>query len=317
MELRHLRYFVSVAEAASVSKAARRVNICQPALSRQIRDLETELGVRLFDRIGRRIQLTAPGEDLLGRSRDLLAQAESLVEHARSVAGRSTGVLRVGATPQTLQSVLAGFLLKFQRARPGVDVRLTEEGGVRLYELVERGEIHLALSGILTGRPLESRRLFPIRVLAVVARTSRWRRRTTIDVTELANEPMLLLTKEFGSRQLFDAACRIAQLQPRVVLESRAPQSLVTLAEAGQGIAVVPSTLRFTSKRVRILPVVQAGRSLGVWGGVAWDPRRSLPRYATSFIEDLATWTARAVPGRRFDRVAPPLPPEPTTVRTA
>ena len=64
MELRHLRYFVSVAEAASVSKAALRVNICQPALSRQIRDLETELGVRLFDRVGRRIQLTAEGEDL-------------------------------------------------------------------------------------------------------------------------------------------------------------------------------------------------------------------------------------------------------------
>src|SRR5262245_59162085 len=132
MELRHLRYFVNVAEAGSVSKAALRVNISQPALSRQIHDLETELGVRLFDRIGRRIELTANGEDLLKRSRDLLAHAGSLVEHARGLEGGLTGVLRVGATPQAIQSVLSGFLPKFRRAHPNVDVRLTEEGGMRL-----------------------------------------------------------------------------------------------------------------------------------------------------------------------------------------
>jgi DNA-binding transcriptional LysR family regulator len=185
-----------------------------------------------------------------------------------------------------------------------------------LYELVERGEIHLALSGILTGRPLESRALFPIRVLAVAARTSRWQRRTTIDVTELASEPVLLLSRDFGSRQLFDAACRIAQLQPHVVLESRAPHSLITLAEAGQAIAVVPSTVRVTSKKVRVMPVLQSGKSLGVWGGVAWDPRRSLPPYARSFIEELARWTARGVPGSRFDKIAPSLAPPPIAVRT-
>ena len=306
MELRHLRYFVSVAEAASVSKAALRVHICQPALSRQIRDLETELGVRLFDRVGRRIQLTADGQDLLRQSRDVLAHAESLVERARSLVSGATGVLRVGATPQTMQSVIAGFLPKFQRSRPGVEVRLTEEGGVRLYELVERGELHLALSGILTGGPLETRPLFPIRVLAVKARGPK--RRTTIEVKELANEPLLLLSKEYGTRQLFDAACRIAHLRPRVVLESREPHSLIALAEAGQGIAVVPSTVRFVSRRIQIVPLIQDGKSLGVWGGLAWDPRRSLPIYAAGFVDDLTAYASRSVPGKRFDKNAPPLP---------
>jgi LysR family cyn operon transcriptional activator len=306
VELRHLRYFVSVAEAASVSKAALRVHICQPALSRQIRDLEAELGVRLFDRVGRRIQLTAEGEELLKESRDVLAHAASLVERARSLVSGGAGVLRFGATPQTMQSVLAGFLPRFKRACPGVEVRLREEGGVHLYELVERGELHLALGGMLTGHQLESRPLFPIRVLAVAA--GRQRRRTTIDVTELANEPLLLLTREFGTRQIFEAACRVAHLQPRVVLESREPHSLITFAEAGQGIAVVPSTIRFASQRVQVMPVVQAGKSLGVWGGLVWDPRRSLPIFATKFIDDLAAYAARSVPGRQFDRIAPPLP---------
>jgi DNA-binding transcriptional LysR family regulator len=78
VELRHLRYFVSVAEVASVSKAALRVHVSQPALSRQIHDLERELGVRLFDRVGRGIRLTAEGEDLLARARDVLTRADSL-----------------------------------------------------------------------------------------------------------------------------------------------------------------------------------------------------------------------------------------------
>ncbi|HEY7498367.1 MAG TPA: LysR family transcriptional regulator [Vicinamibacterales bacterium] len=301
MELRHLRYFVSVAEAASVSKAALRVNICQPALSRQIRDLETELGVRLFDRVGRRIQLTAEGEDLLRESRDVLARAQSLVERARDLVSGTTGVLRIGATPQTMQSVLAGFLPTFQRARPGVDVRLIEAGGVRLYDLVERGELHLAVSGIIAGRDLHTRPLFPINVLAVMKRRPRWRRRTAIDVAELAKEPLLMLTKDFGSRQLFDAACRIAQLHPPIVLESREPHSLVTLAEAGQGTAIVPSTVRLPSRRIQTLTLLQAGKSLGVWGGVAWDPRRSLPSYATAFIDALVAHTVRT---RRITRRA-------------
>ena len=305
MELRHLRYFVSVAEAASVSKAALQVHVSPPALSRQIRDLESELGVRLFDRLGRRIQLTTAGEDLLGRSRDLLAQTESLRERARTLVSGVAGVLRVGATPQAMQSVLAGFLPRFQRARPGVDIRLTEEGGVRLYELVERGELHLALSGILPNARLESRPLFPIRVLAVSAHAPRWKGRRTIAVAELAREPLLLLSREFGTRQLFDAACRIAQIQPRVVIESREPHSLITLAEARQGIAIVPSTVRFVAKKIQILPLLQDGRSLGAWGGLAWDPRRALPTYATIFLEALTTYAMRAAPGRRFDRVSP------------
>jgi DNA-binding transcriptional LysR family regulator len=108
MELRHLRYFVSVAEAASVSKAALRVHICQPALSRQIRDLEMELGLRLFDRIGRRIQLTTEGEDLLRASRDVLAQAEALMERARSLVIGDTGLLRSEPPPRRCRAFWPG-----------------------------------------------------------------------------------------------------------------------------------------------------------------------------------------------------------------
>ena len=314
MELRHLRYFVSVAEAASVSKAALRVHISQPALSRQLHDLERELGVRLFARVGRGIRLTAEGEDLLARSRDVLTRAESLGARARALAEGSIGVLRVGATPQVIQNILPGFLTQYRHSRPGIDIELVEEGGARLLSLVEQGALHVAMTGILTGTPLERRLLFPIRVLAVTAPGPKWKRHSTIEIGDLASTPLLLLRQDFGSRQLFDAACRIAHVQPRLVLESAEPNSLIALAEAGHGVAIVPSTVRFVSKGIRFMPILQKGKSLGTWSSVVWDGRRELPVYATSFIEELAAHVRRGFPGKRFERIAPPVPvpPNPT-----
>ena len=92
------------------------------------------------------------------------------------------------------------------------------------------------------------------------------------------------------------------------VLESGEPSSLVALAEQGHGVAVVPSTVRFVSKRICVIPVLQNGKSLGTWGSVIWDGRRALPVYAASFIEDLTVYARRAFPGRQFAKVAPPVP---------
>jgi LysR family cyn operon transcriptional activator len=307
VELRHLRYFVSVAEATSVSKAAVRIHISQPALSRQIHELQQELGVRLFDRVGRGIRLTAEGDELLASARDVLARVEALGARARALGDGTTGVLRVGATPQTLRNILPGFLTRYRKSRPGIEIQLVEDGGARLLSLVEQGTLHLAMSGVLTGTRLEQRLLFPIRVLAVTSLSPRWRKRTTIEARELAGEPLLLLRQDFGTRQLFDAACRIAHIQRRIVLEGGEPSSLVALAEQGHGVAVVPSTVRFTSKNIRILPILQDGKSLGTWGSVIWDARRVLPVYATSFIEELTDYARRVFPGKQFERIAPPV----------
>src|ERR1700737_2927778 len=94
MNFRHLRAFATIADAGGFVRAAARLNLSQPALSRQIHALEAELGLPLFDRIGRRVQLTSEGEDLLRRSRRLLAEADSLGEHARLLKAGETGILR-------------------------------------------------------------------------------------------------------------------------------------------------------------------------------------------------------------------------------
>src|SRR4029077_12497036 len=104
--LGHLRTFVAVVDAGGVHRAAVQLHLSQPAVSRQIQSLESELGVPLFDRVGRRVQLTSEGEDLLRGSRRLLAEAESLAERAGALRKGETGILRVGATPQAIESTL-------------------------------------------------------------------------------------------------------------------------------------------------------------------------------------------------------------------
>lgn len=316
MELRHLRYFVTVADAAGVSRAAQRLRITQPALSRQIRDLERELGVRLFDRLGRRMVLTAEGEDLLSRCRDLLGGVESLTTRAEALRGGESGVLRVGATPQTLESLFAAFLTRYRRRRPGVEVHLTEDGGPVLLRRLERGELHLAVTAPW-GSGLAGRLLFPGRILVVAPAGHRLARRRTVDVADLAGERLLVLRRDFGSRQWFDAACQVAHVRPQIVLESAAPHTLVALAAAGHGLGLVPSNLRFSRTGVGLVPVVQNGKSLGGWIAVQWDPRRFLPPYAQDFVADIATYTRRTYPGREFERVAPPVPQPPGWKRTA
>jgi DNA-binding transcriptional LysR family regulator len=122
MDLRHLRTFVTVAEQGTVSKAAARLGVAQPALSRQIQDLEEDLGIKLFDRIRRRLVLTSEGEQLLGNCHGILGAIGSLKERAHLLRRPDAGVLKVAATPQTIDGVLSGFLSHYGKSRPNVQI---------------------------------------------------------------------------------------------------------------------------------------------------------------------------------------------------
>lgn len=311
MNLRHLRAFAAIADAGGFARAATRLNLSQPALSRQIHALEAELGVPLFDRAGRRVQLTPQGEDLLRRGRRLLAEADSLGERARALKAGETGILRVGATPQVIENLLADFLTRYRRRHPGVEVHLIEDGGVRLHARLERGDVHLTMTAV-GGTRFEDRLLYPMHLLAVLAPAHRLARRAVLEIAELNDEPLLLLRSGFGSREWFDAACRIAHLQPRVLLESGAPHTIVALAATGYGITILPSNAQVPRDIVRAVPLAHRGASIGTWSHIAWDPQRFLPPYAKHFVDELVAHCRRNYPGRALVRRAPPLPrPQP------
>jgi LysR family transcriptional regulator, cyn operon transcriptional activator len=306
MNFGHLRTFVAIVDAGGVHRAAARLNLSQPAVSRQIRALESDLGVPLFDRIGRRVQLTSEGEDLLRRTRRLLAEAESLSERAGALKTGETGILRVGATPQVIESTLSGFLNRFREIYPGVEVQLVEEGGTRLPGLLERGHILLALMAVDDER-FDYRLVYPVHGLAVVGKTHKLARRRTLDIAELADEPLVLLRGGFASRDWFEAACSLAHFRPRVLLETAAPHTAIALAASGYGIALVPSTVQMPRGRVHAVALVQRGAALGRWMRIAWDPQRSLAPYAKRFVEELVPYCRRSYPGRELMRSFPRL----------
>jgi len=307
MNFRHLRTFVAVAEAGGVHRAVARLNLSQPAASRQIHALEAELGVPLFDRVGRRVQLTSEGQDLLRRSRQLLAEVQALTERAGALKKGETGTFRVGSTPQVIENTLSAFLVRYRHRHPGVEVQLAEEGGADLPRGLDRGDLNFAIMAVDDER-FEHRLLYPVYELAVMSGKHRLSRRTAIEVTELSDEPLMLLRGGFASRDWFDTACRIAHLRPRILLESAAPHTVMALAGDGYGVAVIPSTVRVPRGRIRAVPIIQRGVALGRWLRIAWDPQRFLAPYAEQFVQELTAECQRVFPGQEFTRRAPRLP---------
>lgn len=307
MNFRHLRTFVAIAEAGGIHRAVARLNLSQPAASRQIHALEAELGVPLFDRIGRRVQLTSEGQDILRRSQRLLAEVQSLTERAGALKKGETGTLRVGATPQVIENTLSAFLVRYRHRHPGVEVQLAEEGGTDLPRRLDRGDLKFAIMAVDDER-FEHRLLYPVYELAVMSAKHRLSRRNAIEVTELSDEPLMLLRGGFASRDWFETACRIAHLRPRVLLESAAPHTVMALAGDGYGVAIIPSTMRVPRGQIRAIPIIQRGAALGRWLRIAWDPQRFLAPYADQFVKELIADCRRAFPGQEFAQRAPTLP---------
>jgi DNA-binding transcriptional LysR family regulator len=306
MNFRQLRTFVCVAEDGGFSRARGRLHLSQPAASRQILALEAELDVSLFDRIGHGLRLTSAGEELLRQTRAILGGAESLRERARALKSGDTGILRVGATPQTIENSLADFLERHRRNYPGVEVQLVENGGARLPEHLLRGDIDLAIIPAGDDR-FPGRLLYPMHVFAIMPKKHRWSRLRVLEITQLADQ-RVMVGSGFGSRVLFDAACEVAHIRPTVVLESSAPHTLIALVRTGFGIAVLPSAAAPTGNpAVRAVPLVHRGASIGRWIMAARNPQRFLPPYAERFVRELAGALEKEFPGRALIRGAPSI----------
>ncbi len=300
MDLRQMRYFAAVAEDLSFSRASERLNISQSALSRQIQLFEAELGVRLFDRLGRTIALTPAGQELVHRCQTILSDAEAIARRAGELSGGSAGRLRIGATPQTLESVLAKFLPGFRQSCPNVEITLVENGSTRLAEQVERGRLDLAIAGRAAGSVLLGRELFPLGVLAVVPEDSPHAGKPRLDVAALAGEELLLLRRHFMTRRLFDSACEAAGFQPRAMMESASPHCLLAFVASNLGTAIIPSTVLLNGLHANAIPLYRGDAQLGCFMSLVWDPRRYMSPAAAAFVDALQAATRADFPGRAF-----------------
>src|ERR1041384_7435700 len=206
MDLKRLKTFVTVADLGTVSKAALRLRVSQSALSRQISDLEYECGFKLFDHIGRRLFLTTRGEQLLGDCRGVLGQMGSLGERIELLKRGDSGVLKLAAPPQTIESVLSRFLPRYAERFPNVRVKLTEALGMDQVPLIERGEVHVGIRHDQGVNPqFDSLAMPPDDVLAASPPSLPLGRGGVVDIVALAAHPLLLPAGGLSGRRLLNA----------------------------------------------------------------------------------------------------------------
>lgn len=246
MELRHLRYFLSVANFGSFTRAAEHERIAQPSLSQQIRKLEDELGVRLFDRLGRRIRLTAFGERFRERARRALAEVESARAEVDELTGLRRGNVSVGAIPTVAPYLLPHALAAFSRKCPGVEVNVREDLTHSLIEQLAKGSLDLALLSLPVKHPalVSTRLLEEPMLLALPTSHPLWRRKRNVTLRELAHEPFLLLKDGHCFREDVLKICNRFRVMPKVVFEGGQFETILAMVAAGSGVTLLPRMAR-------------------------------------------------------------------------
>jgi DNA-binding transcriptional LysR family regulator len=292
MDLKRLKTFVAIADNGTVSKAAEVLHITQPALSRQVADLEAEVGFKLFERVGRRMMLTPRGEEILGDCRAILNGMSSLSDRVKALANGEIKVLKIAASALTIQTAFPMFMRPHAEAFPDVRLDVVEADFASQLGMLERGEAHFAITVLNAIRADElifaSVPLFPaFQIIAAFAPPVDIRG-PGIDIAELCQHPLLLLDESYATRSVFNAACRIAGVKPNILLESGSTHALLALAQAGRGVAVMPSILRLEARQLRAVPVTHRREPLELTVAVLWDRRRPLPRHAKQFVELVA-----------------------------
>ena len=251
IELRHLRYFVAVAEELHFGRAAARLYMAQPPLSQQIQQLEREVGVRLFDRANRRVRLTEAGTSFLEDARGVLEHLDQAALRARRIAHGEVGWLGVGFVGSAMYDLVPEILRRFQEQHPQVDLVLRELSWVEQKEALRTRSIHVGIARIPTaeeGLTLETIAREPLVVAAPTE--SRVTRGADADGTvalgALAGEPFLLFPRQSESSyaQYLVQVCEEAGFRPRVVQEVGELQTAVSLVAAGIGVTLVPDRVR-------------------------------------------------------------------------
>ncbi|MEU4711278.1 LysR family transcriptional regulator [Nocardia salmonicida] len=249
MELRQLRYFVTVVDEGGFTRAAERLHLTQPGLSTQIRQLERELGQRLLDRGARTVTLTDVGAAVLEHARAALAAVDRIGDTVGEFTVLLRGQVRVGMISGAASEVfdVAGVLADFHHDHPKVGISLTEDTAERMLAAVEHGELDIALTG-LTGAPIDSS--IGLHVILHTALVAAVARDEPVDPAEsagsialhaLADRRLICLTRGTGLRGVFERSCAAAGFTPDIAFEAAAPPLLLELAARGLGTAIVPA----------------------------------------------------------------------------
>ena len=265
LEIRHLRYFLAVAEAGSFSRAADRLGISQPSVSQQIRDLEAGLRVSLFQRRGKRILLTPRGLIFQEHARAILRQLENFLQELNSDPGQLRGALHLGVVPVLNVPLVPHLLGLFAANHPGISVIVEEISSTEIETALEEGRMDVGLGFVTRHSPnLRYERLCKDEFALIVSETHRWSKRRVIPFSELHQQRLLQLPDSFVMRRMTDEICRNHQVRPRTVAEINAIETLLRSLAPLQGGALMPKIALRGREALKLKAIRLQGKNLGL-----------------------------------------------------
>jgi LysR family hydrogen peroxide-inducible transcriptional activator len=288
MELHQLRYFCAAAEASSFTRAAQREHVSQPSLSQQIIKLEDELNTRLFERLGRKVRLTAAGERFIAHARNILREVTAARSDVQDPDGVMSGKVTIGAIPTIGPYLLPRYLSAFASRWPQVHVGVVEDTTPVLLQKLRSAELDLALLALpVTGRDLAAIELLSERLFLVVPTKHALAREGTVSLKMLRSDHFLLLKEGHCFRDTAIAACKAASLAPNVVFESGHFESIVSLVAAGLGISILPEMAVESRRGCKYIPVRDASAFRRV--GLVSMKRRRPSNPALAFVRQMVS----------------------------
>ena len=299
MELRHLRYFVAVAEMENVTRAALKLHVSQPGLSRQIRDLEDELGFSLLERSAKSVRLTAAGQVFLVEAREVLKRAEEAVQAARAVADGKGLELHVGYATSPTVRLLPPALRAFQAEMPKVRVRLHDLSTEEMFAQLRAGKLELCFivkPGPAMLRGLNFEELAREQMCVAVSRHHPFARRQFVTLADVAREPLIALSKQEypDYHESLDALFSATKAKPAIAEEHDSVSSLITSVEAGNGIALVAESIDcIAGRRLKLVRLSPPAPPLII--GAAWERKKELGAAGEKFL-DCAKLGAKSEP---------------------
>lgn len=293
MQLQYLTYFVAVAETRHFTRAAERVKVSQPALSKQIATLERELGAPLFSRARGNITLTAAGEALLPLARRILADVDTATREVQELAQLRRGRVRLGATPSVCTGLLPTVLRDFHRSYPGIQLVVQESGSGDLVRELSAGALDLALvipsagtaaeEGALAVTPVLVEELIVASSFSVPAPFG-----AKLRLAELDGVPLVMFRHGYDLRTYTMTACHRAGFEPAIAIEGGEMDAVLGFVAAGLGVAVVPATVVAHRTDLRVTPFAAPGPSRVVALAHRRDVR--LPRAAAELRSTLLSY---------------------------
>jgi DNA-binding transcriptional LysR family regulator len=288
MELRHLRYFVAVAEELNFTRAAANLHVAQSAVSAQIRSLEEAVGVPLFERSSRRVDLTAAGRVFLDGARETLERLDEVTRQVRRVGRAEAGELAIGFIGSQSHEWLPQVLRRFRQKYPAVDVTLTELVPSQQMEALLLHRLDVGIIGVIDGKPppgIQIESITEERPVAAVPNDHPFAHRESLRLEELKSEPFIFTSRENAPsyRAWFTRLCHRAGFVPRVVQEVDRARTGVQYVAAGFGVSVFSEHVsRLPAPGVSFIPLRPIGLKLRF--GVAWRKEGSQP-LVNRFVE--------------------------------